>query len=424
MKFLIPAVFLFFIQSLSAQTLNATLKNNRDSSVVAFAAIQINETNSFTTSDENGEFNFTVPEEIANIHLNISYVGCHDSILYQTAKGNHQIIYLQCDPTLLKDAVIEGLTAKDLVKKAIALIPNNYPDSSYVSAAFIRQYENVNGSFINLIEAKGWLLFTLNNRAKNNNWTEAFATENLRRSKYREIENFNEDDFSDVMFQNPVYHLQHSLLDLDGLKYFTYRYDTTSTDDNYTVLFQCNAFTTENHGVSNYTSIGLQEEGIESGKLIIDKHTFAFIRIERNAVIRNGFNYPKFNNFILPDKLYTAEFVEGNLTINYQQINGKWYLLNIMHNYTNNYFKTQTHEKTYSITKCFEYFLATPTRYINKDLFDKFNYNPELNTASYNYNADDWSINVPPYFFYPYKEVWKDLEKSMSLEEQFILNGK
>lgn len=424
MKYLIH-VFLFgCIHSLSAQIFNATLKNNSDSSVIAFAAIQIIETNTFTTSDENGNFNFTIPEKLNSIHLNISYVGCHDSILFQTSNGNHQIIYLQCDPTLLKDVVIEGVTAKDLVKKAIALIPNNYCDSSYVTSAFIRQYENVNGSFMNLIEAKGWLLFTLNNTEKNSSWTEAFATEYLRRSNYREIENFNEDDFSDVMLQNPVYHLQNSILDLNGLKYYTYRYDTTSAGDNYTILFQCNTFTTENHGVSNFTSIGLQEEGIESGKLIIDKHTFAFIRIERNAVIRNGYNYPKYNNFILPDKLYTAEFVEGHLIINFRQIEGKWYLQDIMHKYTNNYFKIQTHEKTYSITECFEYFLETPTRYIKKDLFDKFNYNPDLNTTPYSYNTNAWNSFAPPYFFYPYKQVLKDLEKNMSLEEQYILNEK
>ena len=73
--------------------------------------------------------------------------------------------------------------------------------------------------------------------------------------------------------------------------------DSLKDDEKYIINYSCKKFTNENHGISNYHSAKLDKEGFETGKFVIDKNTFAFIEIERNAFRNTNYNYPLNNNF-------------------------------------------------------------------------------------------------------------------------------
>ena len=252
---------------------------------------------------------------------------------------------------------------------------------------------------------------------------ESFAIEQLRRSNLYNPENLNNnDDFADFLKQNPVYHLKDNLLNPKAINFYTFNFDTLTSETVYIIKYSCKDFTSENHGVENYSESSNEEEGWESGKFIIDRKSFAFIKIEKNTFRNNHYNYPKFNNFIMPERAFTGEFVDGKLVVEYELINSKWYLKKLFHSYTNEYFRTQTYQKAYTISEYFELYEDTPTRYIRENLIDQFYLKPNLYATPYRYDQTQWKNDIPFYFF-DKESIYKDLGNTLPTEEQFMNNG-
>ena len=422
-----PLLFLFLTiihVHTFGQNFKGKLLNKTDSTAFAFAAIKLTETGKYTTTDEKGEFTFSIPEGLVLLHVEISYVGCKTATTIVPNANKINTIYVACAPSTLNEIVIEGLTAKEIVKRALANIPKNYSDSSYASPSFYSQYQKINGKFRNLIEAQTVVMFNLSTSNDQLLANESFATEQLRRSKYYPIEQFDRDNISDLMNKNPIYHLTGSSLDPNALEFYLFSFDTSASTNNYIINYKSFNFTSENHGITNYATAGIDAEGRESGKLTIDKNSFAIIKFERKAVRNKGYNYPKYNNFVLPDRKFTQEFVEGHLLAEYEIINNKWYLKTMVHSYTNEFFRTQTYEKAYTITDCFEWYANTVTRYINKELINKFYFNPDLFDKKYSYNNAQWELPIPAYYYFDKQAVYKDLGTVVPIEQQFETNGK
>lgn len=426
MKYFTIILFLTTLQlHVLGQSFNGKLFDKADSTVLSFASIKLTETGKYTTTNEKGDFYFLIPQKINKLHLEISYVGCKTSIVVKmTTTNKMNNIYVECLPTSLKEVMVEGLTSKEIVKKAVASIGKNYFDSSYASPSFYRQYQKVNGKFRNLIEAQAVVMFNLSISKNEINAKEAFAVDQMRRSNYYKTEYFDQDNFSDFMNQNPIYHLMSGLLNPNALAFYSFSFDTSASLDNYIINYKCSNFTSENHGIDNYSTADIDGEGWESGKLTINKESFAFIKIERNALRDKGYNYPKYNNFVLPDKKFTQEFVEGHLLAEYELIKDKWYLKTLIHTYTNEFFRTQTYQKAYVITECFEWFSDTVTRYIDNDLIDNFYFNPNLSIVEYAYDESLWDFTIPPFYYFNKETIYKDLEKNIQIEQQFEMNGK
>jgi hypothetical protein len=424
MKVIFPIILCLLSTQSYGQNFNGILLNKSDTSALAFANIKLKETGKYATTNDKGEFSFVIPAKVAELNFDISFVGCNTTTKIVLTKNKLNKIYLECLPLTLKDVVIIGLTAKDIVKKAVASIPSNYFDSSYAAQSFYRQYQTVNNNFRNLIETQSVLLFNLSVSKKEITSKEALAIEQLRRSNYYKIEDFLESNFPDFLSQNPIYHLTNSSLNPSALNFYLFSFESASTASDYVINYTCDNFSSESHGIDNYTTAGIDGEARESGKLTIDKESFAFKKIERTALRNKGYNYPKYNNFVLPAKKFTQEFVEGNLVAEYMEVNNKWYLKTLFHSYTNEFFRTQTYEKAYVITECFELYSANATRQISIDLIDKFYLNPALTSIKYTYDKNQWQKKFPSFNYFNKETIYKDLEKKIPLEQQFDANGK
>jgi hypothetical protein len=220
------------------------------------------------------------------------------------------------------------------------------------------------------------------------------------------------DGFKDLMLQNPVYHYGKSFLISDVFKYGELHFDTSPGSDDYRIKYDCYNCATEPHGINGFFGgafLAFKGESREHGVFIIDRETFAFKRIERKAVRNKEYNYPRNNNYVLPLREYTAEFVYGDLVAEYESIKGKWFLKSLLHQYTNEFFRVPSNTKMYRMTDNFEWYSGSVSRYVDESLLDQFQRSPNLARSYSSYYTD--SIEAAPDFYYFKGEsVYRDVD--------------
>ncbi|PQJ10452.1 hypothetical protein CJD36_010780 [Flavipsychrobacter stenotrophus] len=182
---LLFALFFLLCASLTAQTqFNGVLINTRDSSPIAYAVIKLAEINSTVLADSSGAFNFPVDGGLKKLTFNVSIQGYKATIHHDRQFTAVERVYLDVAAHDLKEAQIVGESAREIVRKAVKAIPDNYADSSYFSYSFYRQYQFVNNSFMNLIEASPVVMFKLQKKNRKIAATPSYAIRELRRSAY------------------------------------------------------------------------------------------------------------------------------------------------------------------------------------------------------------------------------------------------
>lgn len=399
----------------------------QDSTPIQFAIVKSIDINSFAQTNAKGEFRFQIPLSFKELHFEISAIGVHDTIIVNRKSITSEVIYVDKLPLTLSTVSVKGLSARETVKKAVDMIPENYLDSSFASFSFFRQYEKVNGEFKNLIEAQTIVLFQFSALKNRISLSNGFVIEQMRKNNFKyDIDDFNyhQNDIADLLNEDPVYNLLTGSLNPNAFYYYTFSFDTANKTDDFVIIYSCREFSSETHGVDNLRDLGWNGEGREEGKLTIDHNSFAFKKIERTAYRNKDFNYPKNNNWVLPSRHYYGEFVSGKLVTEYEQHNAKWRLKKICHSYTNEFFLGQTAKKTFIITDNFEWHSDSITHFIGSDLVDKFFIDTYLPSCVYTYNKEQWDKALPQFYFFNKEDVYHDLEKESSLEKQFENNGK
>lgn len=115
--------------------------NNRP---ISFAHIIIETSNKGTIANEDGVFRLLVTEENLSKRLIISSIGFRTKKV--TITDQYQTITLAEDITQLNEIVIVSKDyAKELIKKAINAIPNNYPTTAERHTGFFRETTTRNG---------------------------------------------------------------------------------------------------------------------------------------------------------------------------------------------------------------------------------------------------------------------------------------
>jgi hypothetical protein len=415
LRYIILLLTLFINQRTNAQIYKFKLINQNDSAAISFASIKIEYINNDIKTNESGEFDLYIEKEFKTINLEIKHINCNKNITIPLLNEKLNVIYVDCPTINLNNVSLKFLSEKEILKKAIQLISTNYIDHDYAINSFYRQYQNRNGTFKNLVESKGVTLFKLKQKSNLIVSEEYFAAKELRRSEYAPTEYTGLDDYSDFMEQNPIYHLKNSMFEERFIDSYTLSMDSLKDDEKYIINYSCKKFTNENHGISNYHSAKLDKEGFETGKFVIDKNTFAFIEIERNAFRNTNYNYPLNNNFLVPDRKFTVEFIEGHLKINYELHQGKWFLKSMFHSYSNNFYRTQTYKHAYTTTDFFELYSDIPTQYIDSTLKDSFFREPHFMDVTNQYKSDTWEKDLPFFYFAVKEKVFADLEAKKSL---------
>lgn len=421
--FLITAATSTFGQN----NLKCILLDSKDSTVIQFAVVKLSEISRNTLTNHNGEFSFQLPDNLKELHFEISALGIRDTIMFNPKYNGIEKIYANKTQFNLKAVSVVGLSAKEIVLKAISLIPVNYTDSSFASFSFFRHYEKVNGKFKNLIEAQAVVMFKVS--TSNNLFTtkNAFAIQQMRRSDFfYDIADFKygRDGFSTLLEQEPVYNLASSSLAPVALYDYSMHFDTINKSDDYIIQYTCEAFSSDNHGIDNIAENRFLGECRESGTIVIDRNSFAFKKVERNSFRNKGFLYPKNNNWLRPSLNYYMNFIDGKLISEYTQVGGKWFLKRICREYTHEYYKAGLNSKEFTITEINEWYADSVTHFITADLIGKFYSSVDLPSCSYSYNKSKWSQLTHPFYFFNKQDIYVDIEKRGPIEQQFFSNGK
>jgi hypothetical protein len=164
-------VFIFLSKLLFAQNeIAVTGKVLEDSSFTAvpFANIVFEKSHHGFVADRTGAFKLTVDTSGNSGHLIFSAIGYEpkaisvDSLISQL----NGIVTLKSRAYDIPVVQIKGLSAKQIVKKAIDMIPVNFASDTFYSKCFYRQYHEENNFYVRLIEAS---LYLKNIAAKNKN---------------------------------------------------------------------------------------------------------------------------------------------------------------------------------------------------------------------------------------------------------------
>src|SRR6188472_929061 len=161
MRILLLFTFVLTINSYAQETftsIKGKLLDETSKQPIPYASIYIKGKAIGTTTNEEGRFLFHVPSGFANDTLIISVIGYDhfkSTVRGMTEKEN--VIALKQSVTLLNAVTISAskkeLTGKDIVKKAVARIPENYPMKPFVIEGFFRDLQRENDKAVELLEA-------------------------------------------------------------------------------------------------------------------------------------------------------------------------------------------------------------------------------------------------------------------------------
>ncbi len=381
------------VASFAAQAQNemrGTVKNAFTGEPVAGAAVGAASLQNQLITDSTGNFYFVVAEEIETITLTVKALGVDTS--YEIFPQSAGLLELRVIPKDfdLAAATIRGLTARQVVLKAIEAIPQNYPANTYVYYGHYRQYQQSGAQFQNLVEAQVAAAILPGKKKNMLSADLLFAVlsskkSSLTRTKIEDVDI--REGLSEQLFEeDPVYFLSHSSFSGRLLDRSEFRFDSTYSGPDEYRIYYTSALSSEDHGFSQkFATRSALRESIETGTLIIDRKSFAFKRISRKARRLPGFDYYHMNNWVPASRKWSRELVTGQLDVQYMQLGDKWFLSQLAHGYYNDYFSHNFRDYDRiapgmqfkgRLGEFFEWQTASVSREIPKDLAKAFSPRP------------------------------------------------
>lgn len=426
---LLILLFSFGSASLHAQQkFTGRLINARDSTIIPYAVIKLQETDKTVIADSAGYFYFLAPAGAKQLNFNVSIMGFKATIRHTPSFAAKEKVFLDVAPKNLQEAEIIGRSAADIVKRAILAIPDNYADTSYFAYSSYRQYQFVNGFFMNLIEATPVVMVKPKKANGRMASFDAFALRKIRRSWFfNDPMNEHRDDLSFLFNENPIYRPMRSTMTANRILGCRFSYDTSQKFDDYVINYVHPAGSTETFGCDDYTTVEdfyrtFPRSTYETGTVVIDRKTLAFKKI-----VRHAHRYPDYSfffnhsNYIHNGKLMW-EFKDGDMIAEYVQKGSKWYTSALYRKYSCDVIDVKTDHLDYDITDVFEWQCDSMSRYIPGELLNSFY--PKLDLYSkYVYDKDFWQAYAFPFYFYDANVVYKSLERWGNLDGQFSVKG-
>jgi hypothetical protein len=134
--------------------LKGIILNSSTGEAISYATISLATNGINTMSNEEGQFFFKIPEDDKRDSVYFTHIGYKTVALAITASDTGFItIKLEQAFNQLPEVIVKPIDALDLVKQAIAKIPNNYPLTSYLTDGFYRLTGTAENKIIDLSEA-------------------------------------------------------------------------------------------------------------------------------------------------------------------------------------------------------------------------------------------------------------------------------
>ncbi len=423
-------------------TVKGIILDNGTENAIPYVTIQIQKTTIGTITNVDGEFELRIPQKYADNNLIISSIGYKtDTIRIKPALT----IKLQENNFDLNEVVVKPLDPLEVLKSAIAKIPENYSTIPVELNAFYRGLVKEDTTYINVVEAvcdfhyapyneifdkyKAQKDYFVNRHLQNctssegfNNYFDLYTSPNdqLKIVESR-ISNYNTKTLSEtftiggplqLIASNKSKYL-NDFMDVNHFKHYKYKIEGYSFYNNKDVIvisFQPKAWQFRNHnpGVVKKVYRKKYYNAEFAGKIYIDKQTYAFIRFDYNIV------RVKKMQKMQPDFLH--------VTIDYKNLNNKWYLSQITKRKSEEWYRKSQNADSL-ITE--QQLIVNNIQTQDVKPFKKEEIVPHsayftLNRYPIAYNADFWKhYNILTYNKLS-KKATNDLQRKESLEQQFI----
>lgn len=354
-KILILSIISFTFFSVKAQnfiSIEGKITENETHKAIDFANISIKNKAIGTTTNIEGFYAFHIPEKYKNDSLIISAIG-YKSFCINVKNISNLKLDIQLEKKIyeLSEIKIKPKKALDIIKKAIAKIPKNYPDKDCQLNTFTRILMNENGKFVRLTEAASLINYAAYNynyskpqciknyyypisRVKNfpeiyyfPNWFDNITTEkdNAKIIEIRRSKNHTERLNTLYIVGGPLNILstdkvkfKNDFMDKNYFKYYIYELDEISTYNGkkvYVISFKPknNRKDRKSSYKTNFSPRHFLKAEFK-GKIYIEIESLAFVCFNYSLA-----NIYKFRNDFLQHLKY-------DVYIDYAKYKGRWYI--------------------------------------------------------------------------------------------------
>jgi hypothetical protein len=380
MRVLLLFTFLLTINSYAQDafiSIKGKLIDNKSKEPIPYASIYIKGKSIGTTTNDDGRFLFHVPSGFGKDTLIISVIGYNQfkSIISFMA-GRENEIELKQSITLLSEVTVSAskkeLTGNDIVKKAVASIPENYPMKPFIIEGFFRDLQKENDKPVELLEA------ALRFRYKDYNpGYEGVEIIEVRRS------------YNKRHPVNGMYDRQNSIIDLMEDNYVKHRFGPIHIKG---WKFSIDSILMYNKQTV-YKISGIRSPN-ESTVMYIDSDDFSILKLELKKQMVNGEFYRRYLN--LPDP-YGLQETSFRMVFEFQKLDGKMYLKYQREEDSYNLFNKTTNEIILKQSFVKELFVNNVLQGNPGDsIGQRMDMNKSVEGQANLFNADFWKYyNVP-----------------------------
>lgn len=386
---------------LAQTSVSGVVVNDRDSSPISFARIVVDGSGTPVVADAQGRFRLPLGSRAALFRVRVTSLDVDTTFVFAAPVPVSMRLRVSPRDFEIGDVTVRGLSARGVIAEAVNRIPQNYSDSGHVLYGFYRQYSRVDGTFRNLLEARAAAMIRPRRGKQGLEAEHAFALLAMRRQRYRSIavEGVNlRDGLPELFEENSIYFLANSSLALPMLGGIEFHFDTANRTNDYVITYRRD-ISSERHGCGP-TSGDWTGESYEVGRLTSNRRSLAFVHIERKAYRDKNYDYPKNNNYILPRRRHTMQFVDGQLDIRYARQGGRWFLSSLHHHFTDEFFRTGIlgYGKECTLNEAFEWQTNSVSRYVPGEMLSLFFKEPYAHLVEGSYEKP-LSGAIPPCFF-------------------------
>jgi hypothetical protein len=349
---LIAAINGFSAFSQEFYTVKGTIYDNSTNATLPFAQISLSNSTIGIASNTDGYFEINIPIEHLNDSLFIYYLGYeHFKKKISEMMNDQNSIRLKPVVLSLSEVEIIGLTAQEVIRRAVANIPVNYGSGPVILTAFIRVQKMINNKLAEFAEAvvndekDGYYLYKqkeLTEKYKKSNQPELVkarvksdtvlvnSLDEVGKNAYclscyftRDIvEFYSKTVFDEKEFKNYDFHMEE--VNQQGKKIYHIRFDQKEK----------------------------VRESLWKGELFIEAGSFAVEKVILKPSLKN---YDRYNTKTKYLRTYTIrkmpgwiqEMPLGQTEVTYSNRNGKWCLNTIR----NEYWMTYNHPGTGQMLK-------------------------------------------------------------------------
>lgn len=311
----------FFFQELAFSQnpikISGRIINVKNKKPISYVNISLLGKSIGTISNEDGYFIFKYPEEDTNDTLIISCMG-YESYIKKLTTFNDSMNLIELSPVtiILDEVVVKARTALGIIKESIKKLSENYNTVPVIMTGFYRETIMENQSYIKYAEGVIGIY-----REKDND-----DLVKLIKGRQKEDNQYESGKMTTINIGGPGGCLNQDLsihfrefLDEKYLNHYNYKIESITNfkgQSVYVILFN----TKEGNKKARY-----------SGELYIDVNSLAFLKVNYRLNARGLKD--KQPGFITKTMLKTAkmdiEIYNTEISANYEEVNGLWYLKNI-----------------------------------------------------------------------------------------------